>query len=306
MHRLLDPVWESVYRVLIPGGIACVNIGDATRTLKDAFALYPNHARILAKALELGFSALPLILWRKTTNAPNKFMGSGMLAPGAYVTLEHEYILILRKGGKRLFSPDQAEQRRQSAFFWEERNQWFSDVWVNLIGARQELTAAVSRNRSAAFPFEVPYRLISMFSVKNDTVLDPFVGTGTTCWAAMACGRNSIGYEVDKTLAPLLTPEPSLLAAMANARIARRLADHRAFVAERAAGGGQLKHVNRWYGFPVITRQEKDLFLNEVLNGKWTGPNLLEATYRPTAAITPVPNPSTPEARSPIQLKFFP
>jgi DNA modification methylase len=90
--------------------------------------------------LKLGFTNLPNILWRKQTNAPNKFMGSGMMPPGAYVTLEHEHILIFRNGGKRQFnSQKEKTNRRQSAFFWEERNQWFSDVWMDLKGARQKI-----------------------------------------------------------------------------------------------------------------------------------------------------------------------
>lgn len=97
MHKELDLVWNEVKRVLIPGGIACVNIGDATRTLNGNFALYPNHARILSYFISNGFVNLPNIIWRKQTNAPNKFMGSGMLPAGAYVTLEHEWILIFRK-----------------------------------------------------------------------------------------------------------------------------------------------------------------------------------------------------------------
>ena len=118
MHRELDAVWQEVYRILIPGGIACINIGDATRTIGDDFRLYANHARILAALIETGFSALPLILWRKSTNAPNKFMGSGMLPAGAYVTLEHEYILIVRKGSKReSSSPAEKQNRRDSALF---------------------------------------------------------------------------------------------------------------------------------------------------------------------------------------------
>ena len=83
------------------GGIACINIGDATRTLNDVFCLYQNHTRIASSMLRIGFLSLPCILWRKQTNAPNKFMGSGMMPPGAYVTLEHEYVLILRKGNKK-------------------------------------------------------------------------------------------------------------------------------------------------------------------------------------------------------------
>ena len=138
MHQVLDQVWKEVFRVLSPGGFACINIGDATRTLEDNFGLYPNHARILNAAQALGFTALPCILWRKQTNAPNKFMGSGMLPAGAYVTLEHEYILILRKGGKREFtSPAAKENRRQSAFFWDFETSGFqTSGWILKVSAR--------------------------------------------------------------------------------------------------------------------------------------------------------------------------
>jgi len=98
MHLELDKVWSELYRVLRSGGIMCINIGDATRSLGKRFRLYPNGSRILSKLVILKFDVLPKILWRKSTNSPTKFMGSGMLPAGAYVTLEHEYILILRKG----------------------------------------------------------------------------------------------------------------------------------------------------------------------------------------------------------------
>jgi DNA modification methylase len=123
MHHQLDRVWKEVHRVLAPGCFACINIGDATRTIDGHFMLYPNHARILSAMIGLGFTPLPEIVWRKQSNAPNKFMGSGMLPAGAYVTQEHEYILILRKGGKREFkTEDEKKHRMASAFFWEERN----------------------------------------------------------------------------------------------------------------------------------------------------------------------------------------
>ncbi len=101
MHCELDKVWKQAYRLLRPGGMICINIGDATRTVDNRFRLFPNHSRVQQFCVGLGFDSLPLIIWRKTTNAPNKFMGSGMLPAGAYVTLEHEYILVLRKGTKR-------------------------------------------------------------------------------------------------------------------------------------------------------------------------------------------------------------
>ena len=138
MHQLLDAVWRECYRVLKPGAFACINIGDATRKIADGFRLYTNHSRVTSFCESLGFQSLPAILWRKQTNAPNKFMGSGMLPSGAYVTLEHEYIRILRKGGKRSFTNPEADRRKRSAFFWEERNVWFSDLW-DFKGIGQEL-----------------------------------------------------------------------------------------------------------------------------------------------------------------------
>src|SRR3990172_9691734 len=87
MHTELDKVWTELYRVVKPGGFVCINIGDATRKVGKNFRLYSNHARITDKLTELSFQMLPLILLRKTTNSPNKFMGSGMLPAGAYVTL---------------------------------------------------------------------------------------------------------------------------------------------------------------------------------------------------------------------------
>src|SRR5699024_4620987 len=171
MHQVLDKVWEECYRVLHKGGIACINIGDATRTIKKKISAFPNHSRIISAFLDLGFSNLPNIIWRKQTNAPNKFMGSGMLPPGAYVTLEHEFILVFRKGNKREFASKEKPNRRESTYFWEERNNWFSDLW-DFKGASQLLSKNKIRDRSGAFQFEVPYRLINMFSVRDDTVLD--------------------------------------------------------------------------------------------------------------------------------------
>lgn len=175
MHVELDKIWQECFRVIRPGGFLCINIGDATRTINGKFKLYNNHSRISKACIEIGFVSLPNIIWRKQTNAPNKFMGSGMLPCGAYVTLEHEWILIFRKGEKREFKSNDAKlSRMKSSFFWEERNIWFSDVW-EIKGTKQKLKDNSSRERSAAFPFEIPYRLINMFSQKNDMVLDPFL-----------------------------------------------------------------------------------------------------------------------------------
>jgi DNA modification methylase len=280
MHAILDRIWQEVHRVLKPGGIACINIGDATRKLKSDFKLYPNHSRILARFTALGMSVLPAILWRKQTNAPNKFMGSGMMPPGAYVTLEHEYVLLLRKGSLRVFaSPDAKQNRKESAYFWEERNLWFSDVWMDIKGTVQSLSDPTVRKRSAAFPFDLAYRLINMFSVKGDTVLDPFLGTATTMQAAMTAARNSVGFEIESQLQRSVLPDPAALVTHARKTIAARIAGHRRFVEEREAAKAPLKHTNRHYGFPVVTSQERELFLNELIAIETVGPDAFQAVH---------------------------
>jgi len=257
MHQILDAVWQEVYRVLTSGGFCCINIGDATRTINGNFNLFANHARITQKLVEIGFTNLPPIIWQKPTNAPNKFMGSGMLPAGAYATYEHEYILVLRKGGKRDFSSDAAKKMRNaSAFFWEERNIWFSDHW-QLIGARQTLAQA-NRSRSAAFPLELPYRLIQMYSVYGDTVLDPFLGTGTTAIAAMISGRNSVGYEIDTSFKLYEdTNDLDAIAALGNNIVRERIERHTNFIRDRLQSKKEVKHKNVHYTFPVMTAQEQ-------------------------------------------------
>jgi len=280
MHEILDSVWDEVFRVLKNDRFACINIGDATRTVNDDFCLYPNHARILTHLLKIGFSALPDILWRKHANTPNKFMGSGMLPAGAYVTLEHEYILIVRKGSKREFkSEEEKENRRESALFWEERNIWFSDVWIDIKGKCQKLSNNMSRLRSAAFPFELPYRLINMYSVKNDIILDPFLGTGTTTVAAMASGRSSIGVEIDESFEQVIYPILHNILEFSNNYLRDRLHKHFQFIQQRIDNSGKLKYTNWHYGFPVVTSQEQFIFLNELLEVQSCGDNLFEVMY---------------------------
>jgi len=283
MHRELDPVWKEIYRILVDGGIACINIGDATRTIGGDFKLYPNHSRILAAITAAGLSTLPAILWRKPTNSPNKFMGSGMLPAGAYVTLEHEYILILRKGPKREFKNESVKQhRRESAFFWEERNAWFSDIWLDLIGAAQRQAATNTRLRTAAFPFELPYRLINMFSTKDGRVVDPFLGTGTTMAAAMATGRNCIGFEIDPGFQDQILSIAETIVESANHHINQRVHNHIDFIDRRSDENYQFKHVNKHYELAVMTRQEVDLFFNPLKSAERIDEHAMEVTYTAT------------------------
>jgi len=192
MLEILAAAWQECFRVLVAGGILAVNIGDALRTTDGEFRLWPNAAQTMVAAERVGFRPLPYILWKKPTNKPNAFLGSGFLPPNAYVTLDCEYILLFRKGALRRL-PAHDPRRARSRFSRDERDRWFSQVWSDIRGAPQR----AGSGRSAAFPIAIPERLIRMFSLEGDTVLDPFAGTGTTLLAAQGCGRNAIGVERD-------------------------------------------------------------------------------------------------------------
>ncbi|MFB6307989.1 MAG: site-specific DNA-methyltransferase [Haloarculaceae archaeon] len=280
MHDVLDAVWSELGRVLVDGGIACINVGDATRTLADSFRVYQNHARIVECFERLGFEPLPEILWRKPVNSAAKFMGSGMLPPNAYVTLEHEYILPFRNGtDRRSFEPG-ADRRYEAAYFWEERNRWFSDVWTDVTGELQALDHDELRDRSGAYPFEVPYRLINMYSAYGDTVLDPFWGTGTTTLAAMVAGRHSVGYEIESDFVGVFDDRVDEVPAISRRVGGQRLEDHRAFVDERRADGDELDYDAVHYDFPVMTRQERQIRLYRVADVEET-PDGYRAVHDP-------------------------
>jgi len=264
MHELLNRTWDECDRVLVDNGFVCINIGDATRTINGDFQLYSNHTQVISYFLGKGYSVLPDILWRKQSNAPNKFMGSGMYPAGAYVTYEHEYILIFRKGGKRLFKGTERELRQKSAFFWEERNVWFSDLW-EIKGTSQVISSPkTSRDRSAAFPFEIPYRLVNMYSIEGDTVLDPFAGLGTTNLACMAAKRNSIGVEIDPDIADLALQNIAVPADVLNAVIDSRIKRHLDFIDSLPNDKRERCYKNGPHGFNVKTQQETAIKLDRV------------------------------------------
>lgn len=269
MHQELYKVWKECYRLLKDGGFMCINIGDATRTINKEFQLYSNHTRIVEACQKLGLDNLPNIIWRKQTNTPNKFMGSGMLPCGAYVTLEHEWVLVFRKGSKRNYKKDEDKLvRRKSSFFWEERNKWFSDLW-EIKGVKQRIKNSQTRKRNASFPLEVPFRLINMYSQQGDIVLDPFYGLGTTAVASMLTGRNSIGVEIDTALQPSIQENiKSLEIDALNALIRERYNNHLLFVREREQSDKEVKYDNINLKCKVMTSQEVDMnlyYLNKIV-----------------------------------------
>lgn len=265
MHDKLNLVWAECVRVLKNGGFICINIGDATRTINGNFELFDNHSKIVSFFKSFGLTELPCIIWRKQTNAPNKFMGSGMLPNGAYVTLEHEYILIFRKGDKRLYNKESDKiLRRESGFFWEERNLWFSDIW-DFKGVQQTIHSEISRERNASYPLELPHRLINMYSQKDDVVLDPFIGLGTTMKASILNRRNFIGYDIDKTLKSLI--EDNINSSdinYYNGLIEKRINNHLNFIKSREDSGKEVKYYNDLLKCKVISSQEQKIYFNKL------------------------------------------
>lgn len=255
MHQELDKVWNECIRTLKDGGFMCIDIADAPRSFNGDFQLFDNHSRIVTYLTSKGLKELPPIMWHKPTNAPNKFMGCGCLC-GAYVTSEHEHILIFRKGTKRTFTEEEKKLRRESAFFYEERNAWFSDTW-NVVGTSQKIDSE-ARDRSAAYPLELPYRLINMYSKKGDKVCDPFNGLGTTTKAAMLLGRHSIGYEIDRGLEPLIRANIETVPTY-NHLAHGRLLRHLDFIKNR-----ECKYHNSNLNCNVVTNYETDIRLDVI------------------------------------------
>lgn len=194
----LDEVWKHCYRVLVPGGrLVCV-VGDVclSRRKNDGrHTVVPLHASIQEHCRRIGYDNLAPILWYKIANVAFESSGNGggflgkPYEPNAVIKNDVEFILMQRRpGGYR--KPDVAT-RVLSVISDENHKQWFRSVWSDIGGAS-------TRNHPAPYPEELATRLIRMFSFVGDTVLDPFLGTGTTTVAAAKWGRNSIGVEIDQ------------------------------------------------------------------------------------------------------------
>lgn len=192
----LDKCWKECFRVLVPGGRLVIVVGDVllSRRKHRRHHVIPLHADIQVRARRLGFDNLAPIFWYKIASASyeaegntGRFLGKPY-EPNAVIKHDIEYILMERKPGSYR-SPD-PETRLLSAISADRHQLWFRQVWEDIRGES-------TRQHPAPFPEELADRLIRMFSFAGDTVLDPFVGTGTTIVAAAKCGRNSIGVEIN-------------------------------------------------------------------------------------------------------------
>jgi hypothetical protein len=150
---------------------------------------------------------------------------------------------------------------------------------MDVKGTSQQLGDRAARLRSAAFPFEIPYRLINMFSVKGDTVVDPFLGIGTTMWAAMTAGRNCIGYEIEGKLRSKIDIIKRTILPFANGKIDNRIRKHLDYLDGRINSKSGFKYKNVYYNFPVKTRQEREILINILMKIETTRENSFEITY---------------------------
>jgi len=193
----LDKVWNHCGRVLVKGGRICCVVGDVCipRKRDGRHRVMPLHADIQVRARAIGLDCLTPILWHKIANGITESQGNGAgfygkpYQPGAVVKNDVEYILFLRKPGEyRKTSP---LQKALSMLSKDEMQSWFRSFWMDVKGA------STRAGHPAPFPVELAERLVRMFSFAGDTVLDPFLGTGSTAAAAAASGRNSIGVEIE-------------------------------------------------------------------------------------------------------------
>ena len=180
-----------------------------------------------------------------------------------YVTLENEHILIFRKG-IRQYTHKEKKERQISAFFQSERNIWFSDIWRDINGVKQSIKG-LGRNRNAAFPFKLAYRLINMFSIKGDVVVDPFGGTGTTSTAALAAGRSSIMFDIDETFANYSLKRISKINIDdLNQLINERYKNAISTAKKKLKKNGKKAKYHLENGDPVYTMQEKKIKLPQI------------------------------------------
>lgn len=193
----LDRVWAECNRVLVPGGRICCVVGDVciSRKRVGRHHVIPLHADIMVRMRRIGLDSLTPILWFKISNGATEVEGNGAgfygkpYQPGAIVKNDFEYILFFRKGGS--YRSPSPLQKALSMLSREEMKAWLRTAWMDIKGE------STRNGHPAPYPTEIAERLIRLFSFAGDTVLDPFVGTGSTSLAAMNLGRSSIGIEVD-------------------------------------------------------------------------------------------------------------
>jgi modification methylase len=192
----LDKVWKQCFHALVPGGRMICVVGDVCLSRREnggRHTVVPLHSSIQEHCRKLGFDNLAPIIWHKISNASYEVEGGSTFLgkpyePNSVIKNDIEFILMERKpGGYR--SPD-ISTKILSVISAENHKKWFQQIWSGVTGAS-------TKHHPAPYPIELAERLVRMFSFVGDTVLDPFMGTGTTTVASAKWGRNSIGFEID-------------------------------------------------------------------------------------------------------------
>lgn len=196
----LNLVWQECFRVLHSGCRLCVNIGDqfARAVYYGRYKVIPIRTEIIKFCETIGFDYMGAIIWQKVTTCNTtggaSIMGSFPYPRNGILKLDYEFILLFKKLGE---APKASKaNKEESRLTIKEWNTYFTGHW-NFAGVKQD-------KHLAMFPEELPKRLVKMFSFAGETILDPFLGSGTTSLAAKNLGRNSIGYEINKGFLPLI------------------------------------------------------------------------------------------------------
>ncbi len=202
----LNLVWKESFRVLHNGCRLCINIGDqfARSVYYGRYKVIPIRTEIIKFCETIGFDYMGAIIWQKVTTSNTTggatIMGSFPYPRNGIIKLDYEFILVFKKIG---ITPKVSKENKDlSKLTTEEWNTYFQGHW-NFGGAKQD-------SHIAMFPEELPKRLIKMFSFVGDTVLDPFLGSGTTSLAAKNLNRNSIGYEINSEFVPTIKQKLSV------------------------------------------------------------------------------------------------
>lgn len=205
-------VWKECYRVLKPGRRLCINIGDqfARSIIYGRYKVIPLHAEFISQCEEIGFDYMGSIIWQKkttmnTTGGAN-VMGSYPYPPNGMIEIDYEFILIFKKPGKG--SKVSKEFKEKSKLTKDEWKEYFYGHWY--FGGAKQI------EHEAMFPEELPKRLIKMYTFVGDTVLDPFLGSGTTVKTALSLHRNAIGYEINEKFLDIIKEKLGLKTSLLN------------------------------------------------------------------------------------------
>lgn len=182
-RKFLRAVFTETFRVLVPGGRACVNVANLGRK-----PYVPLHSYIIQDMLEIGFRMRGEIIWNKAASSgASTAWGSWMSASNPTLRDVHEYILVFSKG-----SFGRKKGQKENTITKDEFLEFTKSIWEFPTESARKV------GHPAPFPVELPYRLISLYTFKGEVVLDPFCGSGSTCIAALKTGRRYIGYDIEE------------------------------------------------------------------------------------------------------------